>query len=64
MLVEFSLKPVYSTMVGEKIQNYGVYIPRKCIESIHFYSCASPFPVPSQNSSSSSIRKYKDDLEH
>ena len=26
---------------------YGVHIPRKCIESIHFYSCSSsPLKTP------------------
>ena len=49
--VEFSLFPecllnflwlVYSTMFGKKFSIYGVHIPRKCIESMHFYSCSSP----------------------
>ena len=42
ILVEFSLKPVYSTMVGKKIQNYDVHISRKCIESIHFTHAPPP----------------------
>ena len=33
---------VYSTMCGKKFSIYGVHIPRKCIESMHFYSCPSP----------------------
>ena len=41
MLVEFSLI-VYSTMCGENFSICGVHIPRKCIESIHIYSCPSP----------------------
>ena len=28
---------------------YGVHIPRKCIESMHFYSCPSP-PLKTQGS--------------
>ena len=42
MFVESSLKVVYSTMYGKKFQIYGVHIPRKCIESRHFYSCPLP----------------------
>ena len=38
MLVEFSLKRLYFG----KFQIYGVHIPRKCIDSRHFYSCPSP----------------------
>ena len=33
---------VYSTMCGKNFSIYGVHIPRKCIESMHFYSCPSP----------------------
>ena len=29
-------------MCGKKFSIYGVNIPRKCIESRHFYSCPSP----------------------
>ena len=47
MLVEFSLKLVYSTMCGKKFQSHGVHIPRNCIESTYFYSCL--FPLPTQN---------------
>ena len=39
MLVEFSLKPVYSIIIGKNFQIYGLHIPRKCIESRHFYPC-------------------------
>ena len=39
MLLEFSLKPVYLTMVGKKIQIFGACITRICIESRHFYPC-------------------------
>ena len=46
MLVEFSLELLYSTMCGENFQIYGAHIPRKCIDSRHFYSC----PPPTQNS--------------
>ena len=42
MLVEFSLKRLYSTMRGKNFQTYSVYITRKCIESRHFYSCPPP----------------------
>ena len=38
---------VYSTMRGKKFSIYGVHIPRKCIESMHFHSCPSPpFKTP------------------
>ena len=40
MLVEFSIKVVYSTMCITTFQIYGVHIPRKCIESSCFYSCS------------------------
>ena len=43
MLAEFSLKLLYSIMCLKNVQVYGVYIPRKCIDSTHFYSC--PFPL-------------------
>ena len=43
MLVEFSLKLLYSTMCGKNFQIYGVHSPRKSIVSRHFYSCPSPF---------------------
>ena len=34
---------VYSTMYGKKVFSiYGVHIPRKCIESMDFYSYPSP----------------------
>ena len=33
---------VYSTMCGKSYPIYGVHIPRKCIESMHFYSYPSP----------------------
>ena len=42
MLVEFSLKLLYSTICGQNFQIYGVHIPRKWIDSRHFYSCPSP----------------------
>ena len=29
-------------MYGKIFSTYGVHIPRKCIESMHFYSCPSP----------------------
>ena len=38
----FSETFIYSTMCGENFQIYGVHIPRKCIDSRHFYSCCSP----------------------
>ena len=45
MLVEFSLKPAYSTICGNIFQIYGVHIPRKSIESRYFHkgiSCLLP----------------------
>ena len=39
MVVESSLKLIYSIMCGKKFQIYGVHIPRKWIES-SFYSCS------------------------
>ena len=33
MIIEFSFKLVYATMVERNFQIYGVNIPRKCIES-------------------------------
>ena len=32
---------VYSTMCWKSFSIYGVHITRKCIESMHFYSCHS-----------------------
>ena len=29
-------------MCGEIFSIYGIHIPRKCIESMHFYSCFNP----------------------
>ena len=31
-------------MCGKKFSIYGVHIPRKCIESMHFHSCPSSPP--------------------
>ena len=44
VFLEFSPKPVYSTMVAEKFQIYSVIITANTfvnqkIESVHFYSC-------------------------
>ena len=47
MLVEFSLKFLYSTM-WEIFQIYGAHIPRKCIDSRYFYSCFTPLKTRSQ----------------
>ena len=33
---------VYSTMCRKIFSIYGIHILRKCIESMHFYSCPSP----------------------
>ena len=41
-LLEFSLKPVYFTMVGKNFHFYGVQISRKCIEPMHFYAWPPP----------------------
>ena len=35
-------------MCGKNFQIYGVYIPRKCIDSKHFYSCPSPLKTRPQ----------------
>ena len=42
IIVEFSLKLLYSTMCGKNFQIYGFHISRKCIDSGHFYSYSSP----------------------
>ena len=42
MLVEFSLKLVYSTMSWKNFQSYDVHIPRKYIESRHFHLSLNP----------------------
>ena len=41
MLVEFSLKLLYSPMCGKNFLIHGVHIPIKCIVLRHFYSCLS-----------------------
>ena len=66
-------------MCGKIFSIYGVHIPRKCIESMHFYLCLSPpLKTPgricfTQDETGggnydllyqNSIRKYEDDLEH
>ena len=33
---------VYFIMCGDSFSIYDIHIPRKCIESMHFYSCLSP----------------------
>ena len=48
MLVEFSLKLLYSTVCGKNFHIYGVHIPRKCIDSRYFYSCPSPLKTRPQ----------------
>ena len=48
MLVEFSLKLLYSTLYVKNFEIYGVHIPRKCIDSRHFYSCPSPLKTRPQ----------------
>ena len=35
-------------MCGKKFQIYAVYIPRKCIDLRHFFSCLSPFKTRPQ----------------
>ena len=46
MLVEFFLTCIFQH-VWEKCFNLCVHIPRKCIESLHFYSCpSSPLKIP------------------
>ena len=49
MLVELSLKLLYSIMCGKNFhsfQIYGVHDPRKCIDSRYFHSCLTPPPPP------------------
>ena len=41
MLVESFLTCIFHH-VWKMFLTYGVHIPRKCIESMHFYSCLSP----------------------
>ena len=41
MLVEFYLTCIFHH-VWEKFSIYGIHIPRKYIESMHFYSCFNP----------------------
>ena len=36
-------------MYGKNFSNYGVHIPRKCIEYMHFYSCQFPIQNSRQN---------------
>ena len=50
MLLEYSPKLVYSTMVGKNFKTYVIHIPRKCTESRPFYSCP-PLPSPSPGTS-------------
>ena len=59
MFVEFSLKLVYATMCGTKLQIYGVHITIKCIESRNFYSSPPPHSrlYPMFSSSHSKQRK-------
>ena len=45
MLVEFSLTFILHH-VWKKFQIYGAHIPRKYIDSRHFYSCPSPLKTP------------------
>ena len=45
ILVEFSFKHIYSTMIAKTFQIYRIHVPRKCIESRYLYSCLSPSPV-------------------
>ena len=43
--IEFFLTCIFHH-VWEKFPTYGVQIPRKYIESMHFYSCPSPLLKP------------------
>ena len=43
MGVEFSLTCIFRhVFIFHHFSIYGVHIPRKCIESMYFYSCPSP----------------------
>ena len=42
MFVKFCFKLLYSNRCGKNFQIYGVHIPRKCIDLMHFYSSPSP----------------------
>ena len=57
MLAEFSRKLVYSTMCGKNLQICGVCLPRKCIESMHFYSPPSPLKTLQRNQRTLTQRK-------
>ena len=35
-------------MCGKSFQIYGVHIPRKCLDSRHFYPCSSPLKTRPQ----------------
>ena len=52
MIIEFSFKLVYATMVERNFQIYGVNIPRKCIESAFLLTPPPPplQPLHTQNS--------------
>ena len=39
MIVEISVTLLCTSMYGKNFQTYGVNIPRKYIDSRHFYSC-------------------------
>ena len=47
MIIEFSFKLVYATMVERNFQIYGVNIPRKCIESAFLLPPPPPPSPPS-----------------
>ena len=60
-------------MCRKNLSIYGVHIPTKCIESMHFSSCPSPqnlFPQGERGGENwdllyqTSVRKYEDDLKH
>ena len=59
MLMEFSLKLLYSTLCGKNIQFYRVHILRKCIDSRHFYSCHSHSKLAQKFLLSSTIDRRK-----
>ena len=46
LLIQISLKLLYSTMCEKCVQFYGVHIRGKCIDSRHLYSCFSPLNPP------------------
>ena len=59
MFVKFFVKLLYSTMSGKNCQIYGIHIPRKSIDSRHFYSCPSPLKTRPPSSCHHALGRIK-----